>query len=64
MHPFQKIPVPEYTTSKFCVPKGCVHYIFASFCKSKGEHLLNKEKSFLFHCESSFRSWDNQILTF
>ena len=28
------------------------------------EHLRNKEKWFLFHFESSFRSWDNQILTF
>ena len=48
----------------FLVPmlKGCFHYFFASwFCKSKGEHLWNKERCFLFHCESSFRSWDNQI---
>ena len=51
----------------FLVPmlKGCFHYFFASwFCKSKGEHLWNKEKCFLFHFRSSFRSWDNQILTF
>ena len=26
--------------------------------------MWNKEKCFLFHFESSFRSWDNQILTF
>ena len=45
--------------------KGCIHYIFASlFCMSEREHLWNKEKYFLFHFESSFRSWDNQILTF
>ena len=31
---------------------------------SKREHLSNKEKCFLFHFESSFCSWDNQILTF
>ena len=47
------------------VVKGCVRYIFASlFCKSKGEHLWNKEKCFSFHFKSSFRSWDNQIFTF
>ena len=45
------------------VLKGCVHYIFTSlFCMSKREDLWNKEKCFLFHFESSFRSWDNQIL--
>ena len=45
--------------------KGCVHYIFATlFCKSKGEHLWNKEKYVLLYFESSFRFWDNQILTF
>ena len=31
---------------------------------SKREHSWNKEKCFLFHLESSFRSWDNQILNF
>ena len=47
------------------VIKGCARYIFASlFFKSKGEHLWNKGKCFLFHFKSSFRSWDNQILTF
>ena len=50
---------------RFCNLKGCVHYIFAIlFCISKGKHLWNKEKCFLFHFESSFHSWDNQILTF
>ena len=45
--------------------KGCVRYIIPSlFFMSKKEHLWNKEKYFLFHFESSFRSWDNQILTF
>ena len=48
--------------------KGCVRYIFASlFFMSREhlrEHLWNKEECFLFHLESSFRSWDNQILTF
>ena len=44
---------------------GCVRYIFTSLaCKSKGRHLLNKEKCFLFHFKSSFCSWGNQILTF
>ena len=50
------------TSTKF---KGCLRYIFASlFCKSKGEHLWNKEKYFLFQFKNSFRSWDNQIKTF
>ena len=45
--------------------KGCVRHIFASlFLMSKREHLWNKEECFLFHLESLFRSWDNQILTF
>ena len=45
--------------------KGCARYIFASLlCMSKREHFWNKEKCFLFHFESSFRSWDNQILIF
>ena len=45
--------------------KDCVRYIFASlFCMSKGEKLWNKEKYFLFHFESYFRSWDNQNLNF
>ena len=35
--------------------KGCVHYIFASlFCKSKTEHLWNKEKYFLFSSKALF----------
>ena len=43
----------------------CVCYIFASLCCiPKGEYLRNKEKCFLFHFESSSRSWDNQCLTF
>ena len=34
--------------------KDCARYIFASlFCMSKREYLQNKEKSFLFHFESS-----------
>ena len=45
--------------------KGCDHYVFASlFFKSKGEHLGNKEKSFLFHFKSPFHSRENQILEF
>ena len=45
--------------------KGCVRYIFTSlFSISKREHLWNNEKCFLFHFVSSFRSWDNQILSF
>ena len=48
-----------------CILKVCVCYIFASlFFKSKREHLWNKEEHFLFHLESSFHSWDNQISTF
>ena len=45
--------------------KGCVCYIFASlFFMFKWKHLWNKGKWFLFHFESFFHSWDNQILTF
>ena len=45
--------------------KGCVRYIFASlFCMSKREYLWNKENCFLSNFESSFHSWDNQVLTF
>ena len=45
--------------------KDCVSYIFASlFYMCKWEVLWNKEKGFSFYFESSFRSWDNQILTF
>ena len=45
--------------------KGCVRYIFVSlFFKSDGELLWNKEKCLLFHFESSFPSWDEQVLTF
>ena len=45
--------------------KGGVRYIFASLLsKSKGEHSWNKEKCFLFHFKTSFRSWDNRILIF
>ena len=45
--------------------KGCVRYIFASmFFMSKRQHFQNKEKCLLFHLESSFCFWDNQILTF
>ena len=48
-----------------CRFKGWVPYIFTSlFCMPKREDLWNKEKCFLFHFESSFRSWDNQILNF
>ena len=51
----------EYLWNDF---EGCVRYFFARlFCMSKREHLWNK-KCFLFHVESSFHSWDNQILTF
>ena len=45
--------------------KVCVCYSFVSlFFMPKREHLWNKEECFLFHLESPFRSWDNQILTF
>ena len=44
--------------------KGCVRNIFTSlFRMSKGKYFWNKEK-ILFHFESSFCSWDNQILIF
>ena len=57
-----KIIYQDYNSSFI---KGCVRYIFASlFCMSKREYYRNKEKCFLFHCESSSRSWDNQLLTF
>ena len=42
--------------------KGCVRYIFGSFFEPKRKHLSNKEKCFLFHLKSSFRSRENQIL--
>ena len=42
--------------------KGPAHYIFACvFCQAEGEHLWNKD---IFQFESSFCSWDNQVLTF
>ena len=42
--------------------KGCPWYIFPSlFCMCKRDHFWKKEKSFF---ESSFSSWDNQILIF
>ena len=45
--------------------KDCVRYIFTSlFCMFKWEDLWGKEKWFLFHFESSFRSWDNQVSNF
>ena len=45
--------------------KDHVRYIFASlFYKSEREHLSDKEKCFLFHFESYFRSLENQVLTF
>ena len=56
----------HYTNMRYLFKvKGCVRYIFASlFFKSKGGHLWNKEKCFLFHSKSSFRSRENQILEF
>ena len=54
-------PLKEIRTSF----EGCVRFFFASlFCNSKREHLWNNKKCFLFHFKSSFRSWDNRILTF
>ena len=45
--------------------KGCVGYIFTSlYFTYKKEHLWNKEECFLFHLKNSFRSWDNQSLSF
>ena len=45
--------------------KGCAHDVFPSlFCISEKEHFWNKKKWFLFHFESSFRSWDNQVFNF
>ena len=43
--------------------KGCVRQIFVCFVSLK-ESTCETRKSFLFHIESSFRSWDNQVLTF
>ena len=39
-------------------------FLLFCFIMSKREPLWNKEKCFLFHFESSFRSWDDQVLTF
>ena len=45
--------------------EGFVCHVFTVlFFDSRKEHLWNKEKCFLFYCESSFRSLDNQTLTF
>ena len=45
--------------------KGCVRYFFASlFCVSKKSFLETRKSVFLFHFKSSFRSWNNQVLTF
>ena len=43
--------------------KGSVRYTFTSFCMSKRKLFRNKEKC-LFHFDSSFSSWENQVLTF
>ena len=59
-----KISTVKHVYSNFAEFKGCVRYIFASLFMSKREHLRNKEKCFLFHFESSSRSWDNELLTF
>ena len=54
-----------YNKKNYETLKNCVSYIFASlFCKPKRELLWNKEECFLFHFESYFRSWNNQISTF
>ena len=54
-----------YLLVYICTHRGCVHNIFGSLsCKSKGEHLWNKESCVLFHFKSSFRSWDIQIYVF
>ena len=39
-------------------------FLLVCFVRSKRKDLWNKEKCFLFHFESSFRSWNNQILNF
>ena len=55
----------KWTNAMFTLLKGCVCYILAGlFGKSKREHLWNSEKCFLFHFKSSFRSRNNEILTF
>ena len=60
-----KVTPKQCITSVGKILIGYVHYIFArSLCMSKRQHLWNKEKCFLFHFESYFHSWDNQILTF
>ena len=61
-HPLTNFEIQKYYQNEL---KGCVCYIFASlFCLPKREYLWNKEKCFLFYFESSFPSWDNQILIF
>ena len=60
---FVSLEISNFMSIQFF--KGCVHYIFASlYCMFKRQHFWNKKKRFSFHFESSFRSWDNQILTF
>ena len=57
-----KRSVLAYTLKFLFFLKGCVCYIFASlFCMSRRQHLWNKEKCFLFHFESSFRSWGKKL---
>ena len=61
-------PIEENQLSRFFSKKTCLKVMPATFLRfsftSKREHLWNKEKRFLFYLESSFRSWNNQILTF
>ena len=63
--PHEGLPYGKNSFVAEIIFKVCVCYIFASlFFMSEREHLWNKEVCFLFHFESSFCSWDNQILKF
>ena len=65
LHVFADTSKIAYGLTCYIKFEGCVCYIFASlFCMFKTDHFWNKEKCFLFHFESSFCSWDNQILFF
>ena len=49
----------------FKVLNVCVHYIFANLFFGLNQSTCQIKKNvFLFHLETSFRSWENQILEF
>ena len=60
VNPNALCPVKGYTYLKVV----SAIFLIVLFCMSKREQSWSKEKCFLFHFESSFCSWDNQVLTF